>query len=215
MPGKAKRWRRHFDEGMSKGAAARYPEAQASFRRAIALAPHEPYPHYELGYTLTLLGRYDEAMAEFARTEELRRGFFLVQTEIYLCRQVLDGLLDGESVDAVRMLQRLTDMGSGRSERAVELARLVIERASECALGHYFLGKAGFESSAQAMESLRRCLELEPDDTTAIDARGHIGLLLRDEGKVEEARAEWQRIVDDYPDNPHIGLVRMMVGGGA
>jgi Flp pilus assembly protein TadD len=216
MPRKSKRWKRHFEEGMAKGAASRFPEAEASFREAVALAPDEPYPHYELGYTLALVGRYDEAMAEFVRTEELRRGFFLVQTEIYLCSQVLDGRLDGEMVDAVRMLQRLTDMGSSQGERAAELARRVIERAPECALGHFFLGKAQIAyPTPQAMESLRRCVELEPDDTTAIDARGHIGVLLWYGGKVEEARAEWRRIVEDYPDNPHIEMVQMMLGGGS
>lgn len=215
MPRKSKRWKRHFEEGMAKGAASRFPEAEASFREAVALAPDEPYPHYELAYTLTLMGRYDEALPEFVRTEELRRGFFLVQTEIYLCRQVLDGRLDGEMVDALRMLQRLTDRGSAHDERAAELARRVIERAPECALGHFYLGKAMIAyPSPQAMESLRRCVELEPDDTTAIDARGHIGVLLWNGGKAEEARAEWQRIVDDYPDNPHVAPVQMRLGRG-
>ncbi len=51
---KSKTWKQHFDEGMAYGQASDFAKAEASFRGAIRLAPTEPYPHYELGYTLSL-----------------------------------------------------------------------------------------------------------------------------------------------------------------
>jgi tetratricopeptide (TPR) repeat protein len=96
---------------MAHGAAGRYEQALNDFRRAILLAPDEPYPHYESGYTLLLMGRYDEALTELGQTEELRHGFFLVQTEIYLCQQILASKIDRDAIGWLRELQRMTDSG--------------------------------------------------------------------------------------------------------
>ena len=198
---------------MAHGAAGRHAEAEDRFRKAILLAPHEPYPHYELGYTLFLMGRYDEALEEYTRTEELSQGFFLVQTEIHVCEQVLAGRIDTNTIEWLRELQRLTDMGAGQSADAISNSRMVLRRAPDCALGHFFLGKALIERSPdEARQSLERCVALAPDDTTMIDARGHLGLLLRNAGKVAEARDIWENIVRDYPDNPHITTVKMALG---
>ena len=77
-------WEDHFRRGMSRGTAGDPPNAAKSFRQATRLAPEEPYPHYELGYTLSLLGRYEDALEELRTTNELAPGFFVVQMEIYL-----------------------------------------------------------------------------------------------------------------------------------
>ena len=67
---KNKTWKEHFDEGMAFGQRSEFSKAEASFREAVRLAPNEPYPHYELGYTLFLVGRYNEALEEFRRTDQ-------------------------------------------------------------------------------------------------------------------------------------------------
>jgi tetratricopeptide (TPR) repeat protein len=161
------------------------------------------------------LGRHDEALEEFTRTEELHHGFLLVQTEIYLCDQVLAGKIDSDAIEWLRELQTLTDLGEGVSTRAEYLARKVTRRAPDCALGYFFLGKAIFiRSPEEAQRALERCMELRPDDTTAIDALGHLGLLQRNQGRVTEARSIWEGIVRDYPDYPQIGLVQMLLASG-
>ena len=50
-------WKEHFDLGMAAGGASDIEGAVTHFREAVRLAPLEPYPHYELGYSLFLLGR--------------------------------------------------------------------------------------------------------------------------------------------------------------
>jgi len=203
-------WKEHFDHGMAAGGAGDLEAALSHFRDAVRLAPHEPYPHYELGYTLFLLGQFEPALAELRRTNELVKGFFQVQTEIYMCEAVLSGRLDHESMTALRQIQALTDSGQAQSAAAISLSRELIRRAPTFALGHYYLGKALFEEDSQASEeALRHCVTLFPDDTTAIDALAHIGAHRRAAGDSDAARAIWSDLVVKYKDNPHVKLVEI------
>ena len=115
-------WTYPFEEGTRRGAASDFSGAETAFREAARLAPDEPYPHYELGYTLELAGRYEEALAEFRRTYELAGVFFLVETEIWLCEQVLDGSLDVAVVGMLREMQCMVDAGDAHSDDAVALS---------------------------------------------------------------------------------------------
>lgn len=198
-------WKEPFDRGMSIGDAGDIRGALPHFRQAARLAPDEPYPHYELGYTLFLIGEVEPALAAFRRTNELLEGFFLVQTEIYMCEAVLAGVLDTESIAILRRIQNLTDTGEGQNQEAASLSRALIGRAPTCALGHYYLGKALVsEDGAQSEGALRRCLELNPDDTVAIDALTHIGAHRSQAGDPEAARAIWLDVVTKYRSNPHV-----------
>jgi tetratricopeptide (TPR) repeat protein len=188
---------------MHHGAASDFARAEASFREAVRLAPDEPYPRYELGYTLALVGRHKEALKEFRRTVQLSRGFFLVETEISMCEQLLSGSIDVEALEMLRLLQAIVDNGDEESEEAVSLSQKVIELAPGCALGHFHLGKALFFSDPQAAErALRRCVELNPDDTTAINAKWHLGKLREQSGHEDEAQQIWSAIVADYRGHP-------------
>ena len=210
---KPKTWPEYLEKGMAYGAASDFSRAEASFREAVRLAPEEPYPRYELGYTLTLLGRHEEALEEFRRTERLSRGFFLVETEISLCEQLLSGSIDPAVVEMVRSLQRLTDGGETQSDEAVILSRRVIELAPECALGPFHLGKALFERAPEAAEeALRRCVDLHPDDTTAINAKWHLGALRQQAGHEDEAHRIWREIASDHRGHPHSALAEMSAG---
>jgi Flp pilus assembly protein TadD len=192
---------------MRRGGAADFSGAEESFREAARLAPEEPYPHYELGYTLALVGRHEEALEEFRRTEQLYRGFFLVETEIYMSEQLLSGSLNVDVLDMLRSLQRLVDSGSGQGEDSVALSRKVIELAPECALGHFHLGKALFMRDPAAAEvALRRCIELDPDDTTAIDAKWHLGALRERAGHADEAQRIWDAMASDHRGHSRMAL---------
>ena len=194
---------------MRRGSASDFNGAEAAFREAIRLAPDEPYPRYELGYTLALAGRYEEALAEFRRTYELAGVFFVVETEIWVCEQVLNGSLDEAVVGMLRELQWMTDAGRARSDEAVALSQ-AIDAAPDCALAHLRYGKAMLGRDRGAAErALRRCIELEPDVTTAIDANGHLAILCEQDGRDDEARSIRQGILAEYPEHPQTVFVTL------
>ena len=210
---RSKSWQQHCEAGMAHGANSELAKAEARFREAVRLAPTEPNPHYQLGYTLSLLDRHDEALQEFRRTDELVRGFFLVQTEIFLCEGVLAGRISGEVLGWLRFLKLLTDQGGAQSEEAATVSRKAVESAPGCALGHFYFGKALLGADpAVAEAALQRCVALNPDDTTAIDARFHLGMLRARSGRVGEARRIWEAILTDYEGNPHAKIAEIGLG---
>jgi tetratricopeptide (TPR) repeat protein len=199
-----KTWRDFFEEGMAYGSKNDFKHAEESFREAVRLAPNEPYPHYELGYTLFLLKDYGAAKIEFERTNELSRGFFLVQMELYLCEQILTNQIQHSTLDLLRALQAIVDANMIHSAQAINMAREATSSAPDCALGHFYLGKALLSIDPAASEGeLLRCLELTPDETTVIDAKQHIGILRLQSGDAEKAREIWESIIVDYKGNPH------------
>jgi len=210
---KSKSWKELFEEGMSYGRASNFKKAEGCFRQAIRVAPKEPYPHYELGYTLSLAGRHKEALEEFEATDRLARGFFLVQTEAYLSRQFVGGAIGEDVLGMLRALQRLTDTRAGAGDEAVALSKQVVATAPKCALGHFYLGKALLPSDPMMAEAaLQECIELHPDETTAIDAKFHLGLLCRQRGEEQAAFRIWSGIAADYAGNPHTRFAEMMAG---
>jgi tetratricopeptide (TPR) repeat protein len=209
---KGSKWKNHFERGMSAGGAGDLRAACEHFQKATEAAPEEPYPHYELGYTLFLLGRYEDALGVLKRTNELSPGFFLVQTEIYLCEGVLSGQLDDRTLSLLRQLQQLSDTGRPQSPDAVSLSQEVIEAAPDCALGHYYLGKALFEADRERSESaLQRAIDLSPDDTTAIDALLNLGFHREASGDLESARKMWTDVLTRYQGNPHSRMAEVIL----
>ena len=211
---KSRTWKNHFDDGVAYGTASDFEKAEKSFRQAIRVAPEQPYPHYELAFTLSLLGRHQEALDEFNVTNRLSCGFFITQTEAYLTKQLVSGAITPEIFAQFRLMQRLADTSATASEQYLALCQQVVAAAPTCALGYFHLGKCLMKSDpAAAEEALQKCLRLGPDDTTAINAKFHLGILKRDSGQGEIARRIWSGIVESYPGNPHIKFAEMMSGG--
>ena len=197
-------WKGLFDQGMTYGRSGDLDGAAASFREATRLEPAEPYPHYELGFTLFLRGRVREALSEFQHTEELCSGFFLVQTYIDVCARLLSGSLTPEGSVLFQKLQWLADLGRPQGSEARELAEALVRACPTFPVGHYCLGIAVSEDDpARAETALGTCLELTPDPTTAIDALFHLGVLRNKAGDRQGARRLWQSAIDRYPRNIH------------
>ncbi|HET92003.1 MAG TPA: tetratricopeptide repeat protein [Chloroflexi bacterium] len=205
-------WKQHFKQGMMHGNVGSTDQAMASFRQAIELAPDEPYPHYELGYTLFRQGQYEEALHELRTTDALSPGFFQVQTEIYLCECMAAGKVGLDGLEVLRMLKQLADLGVAQSEEAVALSRRAVELAPSCALGYLHLGQALWETNPPIAEkALLHCLKLQPDDTTVINAKMYLGMIRQAKGELDAARQIWQVVVDEYEGNPHVKMCQVLL----
>jgi hypothetical protein len=103
-------------------------------------------------------------------------------------------------------------MGLAQSEDAVALSRRVINLAPSCALGYFHLGKAVLDTHPQiAAKSLQHCLDLMPDDTTAINVKLHQGLLLQAAGDLAGACRTWRSVIGDYGRNPHARMCHVLL----
>ena len=163
---------------MEAGGRGDLVAAERAFRDAIVLAPDEPYPHYELGYTLALAGKFSEALVELKRTSEIAPSFYLVDVEIYLCELVLARALDRDTLIAFRKLLARFERGDGTTLETEQLCRVVVASRPELALGHYLLAKCVIERlPEEATREFELCLTLAPDPTTASDARHHLGMV--------------------------------------
>jgi len=195
-------WVKEYDKGWEAGSSGRFDEAIRHFVKAIELAPNEPKPLYQLGYTHYLTSNYSEALVSLRAADQLQRGYFLAQTYIYLCEAMSRGAISEQAWEAIQSLIWLTDEGGAQSAEALTLSDRVIAAHPECPLGHFYRGKALVRSDRSRSEtSLRKCLDLEPDETTVIDALIHLGSHREAAGDSEGARWIWQDVLDRYGDN--------------
>src|SRR5215831_9569103 len=132
---KSRTWKQFFDEGTAYRVASDFKKAEECFRQAVKIAPNEPYPHYELAQTLMLVGRYQEALEEFEATNRLSCGFFLTQTQAYLCKQFLSGSISEEVLAGFRFVQRLLEAKAPHGEQLFAVSQQIVEKAPTCALG--------------------------------------------------------------------------------
>jgi len=77
-------------------------EAERAFRRAVTNRPNFPRGHYELGFTLTKLGRYDEAIKALKRSLTFSRNL-PPDVYYYLGHSLFQ---EGKRDEAIRILER-------------------------------------------------------------------------------------------------------------
>ncbi|HET9480912.1 MAG TPA: tetratricopeptide repeat protein [Candidatus Polarisedimenticolia bacterium] len=164
----------------------RHREAEAEYRRALAIAPGHARTHYNLGTLLEATGRQAEAIASYAEAARL----------------------DPSYAEAHHNLGVLLEK-AGRAEEAVRAFRRAVEARHTNAASHYGLAsvleKGGDVDGAIA--SYRAAIELEPDDLAALN---DLGRLLLAQGRPGEAVELLERAVRTHPD-----AVRARVNLGA
>jgi tetratricopeptide (TPR) repeat protein len=205
-----KKWKKQFGKGREAGSRGDLESAVSHFKRATEIAPDEPYTHYELGYTLSKLGQYSNALREFEQTEKLTRGFFIVQTEIYIHQELLNKHIDESVIGRLRQIQQLADTHGSQNPEIVSLSNDVIDKAPEFPLGYYYLGQALFPGERKRSEdAFKICLDLSPDETTSIYALNFLALLRELDGDIETARKIWVDLLAKYDGNPHTEMIKM------
>ncbi|MEN6625196.1 MAG: tetratricopeptide repeat protein [Candidatus Sumerlaeia bacterium] len=205
---KPRTWNWHYDRGMACGSGGKFDAALEHFKKAAEMAPGEPGPPYQLGYTYFLLKDFAKALPEFEKTQALTPGYFTVETDIDLCRRMLDGRLSLPALSILHQLLVASDSNQLGSPKSLTLAKQAVELAPDCPLAHFLFAKAVFATDpAESINAMQRCLEFGPDNTTAIQARLMIGTHLYSAGHPDQAFEMWRSILRDYSYHPLMALV--------
>lgn len=156
--------------------------AQTEFRRAAQLSPRDPEPHRALGQVLGRDQRWEE---EWAVYEAATRA----------------GIEDAElAFQQGRLARRLGLTGLARTslERALSLRPDLAPAATE--LGHLFLAEHALGQAEESFEKAARLATASsPEGQGALEGLGSARLA---RGKVEEAKAAFQQLLDAVPGHP-------------
>jgi Flp pilus assembly protein TadD len=110
-----------YNAGLTQKAAAKWPEAEASFREATQLKPDFPEAWSELGHALKKRGLYDDSVKAYREALRLRPDFpqameYLGETYVFM----------GKRAEAQEMLDRLRPLDAklaGQLEAAINGGR--------------------------------------------------------------------------------------------
>lgn len=109
-------------KGVRRSEGGDLEAAIALFEQAAAADRFNPWPHYHLGATLLLLGRYAQAALAFEDTERLAPGFYHVRSDRWLAAQLQARALPH---DLLRLLRYLQDDATSAGEVVRRVASAV------------------------------------------------------------------------------------------
>jgi len=167
--------------GYSLRNAERYKEAEAAFRKYIELIPNEPNPYDSLAELLMKVGRFDESIESYKKALSLDPHFFSSYRGI-----AANLMYEGKHKEALEHLQKEYDLALNDGDRDDALRNMAVVYVDE-------------GSFSEAIEKISRSSSLaeQRDDKPTMafnaDTRGY---LLLNEGKVDEAKAEFARALE-------------------
>jgi tetratricopeptide (TPR) repeat protein len=154
-------------------------EAEAEYRRAVAINPRYEHAHNNLGYVLIVQGRREEAIAAFEEAIRCNPGFALAHSNLARAR---------------------ADTGGGR--RATADLRVAVTYDLDNPRKHFELGEAlhAEGNTNEALAALREAVRLDAD---YVDARRALFRVLLDMERPAEATTQLREIVRITPDDPN------------
>jgi Flp pilus assembly protein TadD len=187
--------RLHLELGLLLEAAGRWPEEVAVYREAVRLAPDDSLIHHRLGSALIRAGEIDEGIAEYHEAERL---------DPY-------GPTNW-SLEMAWDLQR-----AGKLSGAVTLYRQLTLLHPMDPRPHLLLADAlaSVGELEDAADEYQKVLHLQPEHLHAY-AHHQLGLLMRQQGRVDEAIVQMRRAVELSPGDAraHLDLGDALVEAG-
>lgn len=169
-------------EAASLAKAGRLVEALLVLKALVRESPGEFGAHYNLGYTLQHLSRWEEAIAAYSRAIELNPGFADAQVNLGSCLQHLE-----------------------RFEEALERFRAAAATDPSLALAHFNQGLVlqRLGRWSESVEPLRAALALSPADARAWD---HLYDALMKLKRPDEAIEAFVAFEAKAPPSPELAL---------
>ena len=164
----------HNRLGIVLGHEGKIDEALAEFRMAVELKDDLAGPRYNLGTTLRVMGRHDEAITQF---------------------RVAIGLVPDFVDPRVGLGRTLSEQG--KFDEAIVEYRTALRLKPDSLEARVGLGDAllNQEKPAEAVAEYQLAIQLQPDDPRAL-ARLNLGVALRRQGKLEDAKAAYRQLVE-------------------
>jgi tetratricopeptide (TPR) repeat protein len=167
-----------FRQAVADHRAGRLPEAEAGYRRILAVQPNHADSLHYLGLIAAQIGRHDLAAELIGRAVAVRPGM----------PDYLNNL-------------GLSLLALGRAAEAADAHRRAAARAPGMAEAHNNLGNAlrALGRPAEAEASYRHALALAP---TMAPAHNNLGAALADLDRLEEAEQSYRAALERWPDYP-------------
>lgn len=166
----------HNNLGEALRAVGRYEDAEASYRRAIALDPANADAYSNLGAALEALGRSIDAEQNYARAIAIDAGHAEAHTN-------LGNLL---------LTRYRSDDAIGHFRHALASAPNLV--AAHCGLGNALRQQ---DNHADAEAAYRRALAFDPNDAPSLS---NLGIALNAQGRTLEALAAYDRALAVDPN---------------
>ena len=172
-----------------------YGRAETEFRQAVTREPGNALYRRDLALFYMVSGRPDEAVPlwETLLDEDNDSRVY----RIYLARAYL-GV--GRFESAIGVLENWLQ-GAGATPRATGTSQDETEKAPPIDEAYDVLAMSyrGKKDLGRAVSFMRKALELEPRSVVYLI---NYGVILADDGKIAEAKAQWEKALEIDPNNP-------------
>ncbi|MHB1426482.1 MAG: tetratricopeptide repeat protein, partial [Gemmataceae bacterium] len=186
-------------------------EAEAAFRKAIALKPDDAYAHYNLGVALSAQGKPAEAEAARRKAIVLKPDFAKAYYGLGIDLKAQGKHAEAEAAyrkaialkpdyaEAYNNLGAILNDHQGKPVEAEAAFRKAIALKPDDAYAHYNLGVAlsAQGKPAEAEAARRKAIVLKPDFAKAYYG---LGIDLKAQGKHAEAEAAYRKAIALKPD---------------
>lgn len=200
----------HNNVGNTLLAEGSLGEAEASYRRAIALKADYAEAHYNLANTLYRLGRLSEAEASYNNAIEIKPDYVIAHNNLGSTLEALGRLDDAEAcyqkaitlkpdyaVAHYNLANTLRD--AGKLDEAEASYQTAVTIKPDYAVAHNNFGSVLFGQGRldEAEARFSQAVALQPDYA---EAHKNLGSVLKGLGRLSEAEASFNRAIALKPD---------------
>ena len=192
--------------------AERLEEAEASYRKAVAMNQNSSAAHHKLAEVIRLQGKFDEAIAELREVLRLDPKSAGAHTDLGLIFRAQDKIQDSASEyrEAIRIDPDWADAHNGlavllatqgRPDLAVNEFKEIVRIDPDSTIGYFNLATAlaDLDRDVEAAAALREVIRIYPDH---YNAHYNLGEMFRLEGKFDESAKQFREYVRLAPDTP-------------